>query len=311
MLNVFDVLRNIIAEKKIILPDFFLIKNLTGYHQCFISSSKLEKLLPDLIKSLVDVHQKKLRGRLHLIKENNCLILRVNSIVIFSFDDECEFVFSYSEIKYLEQCKAETVEQLIESLELNCNQTGSKQSWKWQWISANSNKSNVINIIPVNARLKAGFHADYYVFYPFLDSELHTVIDALSNSKLRVLLADDSTVSLLTTKAMIENLGAHVTSAADGKQALDICHKCEFDIIILDEKMPEMFGSDVLLELKSHFLNRNSLKAILSGVTNKEEIDSFIHKGADLHLDKPVTKLKLQKLLEISQQRKFDATQKI
>ncbi|WP_213609459.1 response regulator [Pseudoalteromonas sp.] len=306
MLNIFDVIRNIIAEQKIILPSFFYIKNLSGYHQCLLHPSKLEKLLPGLSEALVNAHKKDIRGHLCLVKKNNSLVLKINSIVIFNFDEECEFVSPYSAVESQQQCEVETVDELIEVLELNCNQAYSGQDWKWQWVDMNSNKLNVVNIIPVNTKLNADFHADYYAFYPFLDSEIQTVISSLSSSMLNVLLADDSTVSLLTTKAMIENIGAHVTTAENGMQALAICQKEDFDVIILDEKMPEMFGSDVFFNMKSNNLNSKSLKAILSGVTNKKEVDGFINKGADIHLDKPVTKLKLQKLLEISKQKKFD-----
>lgn len=311
MLNIFDVIRNIIAEHKIILPNFFYIKNLTGYHQCLLDTQKLEKLLPELSESLLQTHKKNAAGCLHFIIENDCLTLQVSSETIYSFSNDCEFVSPYVPTESLEYCEVETVDELVAKLESYSNQTHEEKKWEWQWFNCSVDKPNIVKIIPVNAKLHADFHADYYIFYPFLDSEIETILSSLATPKLNVFLADDSTVSLLTTKAMIENLGARVTTAADGKQALDMCRKCEFDVIILDEKMPKMFGSDVLVELKSNLLNRNSLKAILSGVTNKEEVESFILKGANVHLDKPVTKLKLQKLLAMTQQTKFSATQHI
>ena len=71
--------------------------------------------------------------------------------------------------------------------------------------------------------------------------------DAANNKQLRVynknvLLVEDNIVNQKVTKILLEKLGLQVTIANNGQQALDICHKEVFDIILMDIQMPIMDG---------------------------------------------------------------------
>jgi CheY-like chemotaxis protein len=70
--------------------------------------------------------------------------------------------------------------------------------------------------------------------------------DAPSPSMLkgvRVLIAEASAANRLLARTMIEQLGGEVSEAPDGPQAVEAAAAAAFDIILLDERMPELDGA--------------------------------------------------------------------
>lgn len=67
----------------------------------------------------------------------------------------------------------------------------------------------------------------------------------------RVLAADDEPAVLSTWARYFTRLGASVTTAADGAEALELIRAHDFDAVILDLKMPRVTGWDVLLAVRS------------------------------------------------------------
>jgi PAS domain S-box-containing protein len=55
---------------------------------------------------------------------------------------------------------------------------------------------------------------------------------------LRVLLVDDSEVSLVVGGALLEQLGASVTTAGDGEAAVEAARSAPFDVVLMDRHLP-------------------------------------------------------------------------
>ncbi len=66
----------------------------------------------------------------------------------------------------------------------------------------------------------------------------------------RLLIADDEEKIRRIIKKYAEFEGYEIEEAEDGMQALDICRKKEFDLIILDVMMPELDGFSTCKEIK-------------------------------------------------------------
>jgi two-component system, response regulator PdtaR len=67
----------------------------------------------------------------------------------------------------------------------------------------------------------------------------------LSDSPLRILIADDEPIIRLDLKKMLQDLGYDVVAeAGDGAKALELARSLRPDVVILDIKMPEMDGID-------------------------------------------------------------------
>jgi CheY-like chemotaxis protein len=69
--------------------------------------------------------------------------------------------------------------------------------------------------------------------------------------RLAVLVVDDDSLVLMNTAAMLEDLGHEVMEATSGEQALRILRRAgEVDVIITDQLMPGMTGTQLMAEVR-------------------------------------------------------------
>jgi DNA-binding NtrC family response regulator len=71
-------------------------------------------------------------------------------------------------------------------------------------------------------------------------------------AKNRILVVDDEEALRIVLSAELEGEGYQVASAADGQDAINILATKEFDLILLDIKMPNVDGFEVLKYCKEH-----------------------------------------------------------
>ena len=71
-------------------------------------------------------------------------------------------------------------------------------------------------------------------------------------AKNRILVADDEEALRTVLSSELEGEGYNVKSAADGQEAITLLQKNEFDLILLDIKMPNVDGFEVLKFVKDH-----------------------------------------------------------
>ncbi|MFA5329066.1 MAG: PAS domain S-box protein [Prolixibacteraceae bacterium] len=125
----------------------------------------------------------------------------------------------------------------------------------------------------------------------------------------KILIVDDNTFYLSLLKTILREVDAEVYMASSGKDALDLIHKNDFALAVLDIQMPEMDG----FELAGHIRNlkyRDLLPIIFLTAYFSDEIQMFkgYDNGAIDYLTKPVTKnifaSKVKIFLELDQQKK-------
>jgi len=73
----------------------------------------------------------------------------------------------------------------------------------------------------------------------------------MGTTKGHVLVVDDEAYVRETVRAVLEKTGFAVTTAEDGPEALELVDHREYDVILLDLRMPGMDGMDVFRELKN------------------------------------------------------------
>jgi two-component system response regulator (stage 0 sporulation protein F) len=69
----------------------------------------------------------------------------------------------------------------------------------------------------------------------------------------KILVADDEMSIRLLYSEELKEEGYDVVTAANGKEALEIVGREPLDLVILDIKMPEMSGIEVLRQIKEKF----------------------------------------------------------
>ena len=107
---------------------------------------------------------------------------------------------------------------------------------------------------------------------------------------IKVLLVDDEVDFVNTLGQRLKMRELIVDAVYDGEQALSYIKKTEPDVIVLDLKMPGLYGIEVLREIKK--FNRHIQVIVLTGHgTEKDEEDArklggfdFLRKPADIDL---------------------------
>jgi len=111
-----------------------------------------------------------------------------------------------------------------------------------------------------------------------------------------VLIVDDDEFLAETFKVMLEDAGFYVETAATGGQALLRASQMDFDMAILDLKLPDTTGSELSKRLKDR--NSDINVVLLTGNTEMLENMDPSQIGTDEVLLKPVTPDELLKITE-------------
>lgn len=102
----------------------------------------------------------------------------------------------------------------------------------------------------------------------------------------RILVADDEANIRLLLEAVLTEEGHEVIAVATGREAVRKIIKDDYDLIILDIKMPDMNGLEVVQRIRE--LNRTTPVIICSAFKHLE--DDYVIKtgGVAAYLTKPV-----------------------
>jgi PAS domain S-box-containing protein len=109
--------------------------------------------------------------------------------------------------------------------------------------------------------------------------------------KLKVLAVDDDRLVLFNTVAMLEDLGHEVVEAGSGAEALELLAQQSFDLVITDQSMPKMSGTELMDAIAR---NWPGTKMILA--TGYAELPGGIEVKVP-RLGKPFTEHDLKKVL--------------
>jgi len=66
----------------------------------------------------------------------------------------------------------------------------------------------------------------------------------------RILLVDDNAMGLAARRSVLEELGHKVVTCGAPQDALELCGKQRFDVVVTDYKMPKMNGLEFIGRLK-------------------------------------------------------------
>ncbi len=122
--------------------------------------------------------------------------------------------------------------------------------------------------------------------------------------KYRILLTDDDDEFRSILSVWLRDEGFAVTEACCGNEAIALMHSAEFDVIILDIKMPNGSGVDVMRFINRH---RPGLHvAVLTGFLDLELAHECQSLGAAFTLRKPYDLQELSIILEYFQKLSAD-----
>lgn len=123
---------------------------------------------------------------------------------------------------------------------------------------------------------------------------------AQAEKPLRILVADDSEINRELAMELLRTRGHSTVGVSDGRQVIEALKKQRFDVVLMDEEMPEMGGIEATLAIRKAELSSGRHQAIigLSGNVTKEDEEESLKAGMDGFLSKPFDMHKLFQTLE-------------
>ncbi len=102
------------------------------------------------------------------------------------------------------------------------------------------------------------------------------------------LVPDDDPIIRTLASAALSRLGFEVTSAADGRKALDHAHSVAFDLVVLDVQMPGLDGFEVCQALRALPAYRLTPILMATGLDDNASIERAFDAGASDFVAKPL-----------------------
>jgi ATP-dependent Lon protease len=99
----------------------------------------------------------------------------------------------------------------------------------------------------------------------------------------RILLVDDNSLGLVARRSVLQELGHRVFTSPNAAEALELCSKHNFDVVVTDYKMPKMNGIELIARLRK--LHPGTSVILISGFADTLGLDEA-STGADVVLQK-------------------------
>lgn len=115
----------------------------------------------------------------------------------------------------------------------------------------------------------------------------------------KVLVADDNPINLTVAEGLVKTYGLIAEKASGGAEAIELCMKNQYDIIFMDQMMPEVDGIKAMNEIRkiSDFYEKECKIIVLTADAMAGVRDRLMNEGFDEYLCKPLELHRLESLL--------------
>ncbi len=124
---------------------------------------------------------------------------------------------------------------------------------------------------------------------------------------IRILLAEDNLVNQKVAERILQKRGWDVVTANNGKEALDAVSKARFDIVLMDDIMPEMTGVEAVKIIRNEEKQTGLHLPIIAMTANAMmgDREKYLAGGMDGYVSKPIDRDQLFKeIINLVKQRK-------
>jgi DNA-binding response OmpR family regulator len=111
-----------------------------------------------------------------------------------------------------------------------------------------------------------------------------------------ILVVDDDKSILRTFSRILQKNGYEIDVAETGKEAMQKADSRHYDLALVDIRLPDMDGTDLLAQMKKQL--QNTIKIMITGFPSIETGVKALDEGADAYLVKPVNPEELLMLIE-------------
>jgi len=116
---------------------------------------------------------------------------------------------------------------------------------------------------------------------------------------LRILLAEDNPVNQRLGVRLLEKMGCRTDLASNGQEAVEMARRSEYDLILMDCRMPEMDGFRATREIRRG--ENGSARVPIVAMTAHAVVgarEECLNAGMDDYITKPVLREELERVLQ-------------
>ena len=114
-----------------------------------------------------------------------------------------------------------------------------------------------------------------------------------------ILIVDDTKINLTVAMNLLKNTGMQIDTATGGAQAVNLAEKNAYDIILMDQRMPEIDGTEALHRIRATEGGKSSFAPVIcltaDAVVGAKE--RYLSEGFSDYLTKPIDSYELEKML--------------
>ena len=165
--------------------------------------------------------------------------------------------------------------------------------------------SELIRLLGGKLQVKSEF-GDGSEFYFSIPIEIAKEIESKSNFDNKrhfvgnILLVEDNKTNQILMKIVLDELDLRYDVANDGLEAIECFKQNKYDVILMDENMPNMNGIEAtkkILAIENQNLLSHTPIIALTANALKGDRETFLEAGMDEYLSKPLDTEKLRKVL--------------
>lgn len=119
------------------------------------------------------------------------------------------------------------------------------------------------------------------------------------NARLLLAVVDDDADTLSVLAEVIADCGCDVVRFSASQSAADFLRSKRVDGVVLDSKMPQIDGGALAQIIRRSRVNAKVPIAMVTGFSDTQAMRSAFSTGISLFLSKPVSRLQVQKLIEV------------
>lgn len=228
--------------------------------------------------------------------------------------DDANFLTIYLRAFAIDVVKAnildETVYEGVDALYIIADQSDS--SWMLK-LGTYAKKTSVVLLLDEHEKLqtKLTHIVDEVVRKPLLSSSFSKHLnkmyhieeipkeDALDlKDRTTALVVEDNLINQRLIKILLQEYSIAVHTAANGNEAVKLCEQNSFDIIFMDIDMPEKNGIIATQEIKDTLKPHKNMPIVaLTAMAMEGDKEMLLREGLDDYISKPLTREKLENIL--------------
>ena len=140
---------------------------------------------------------------------------------------------------------------------------------------------------------------DFQVRYDDIAQEDRAYRESFHAPDGRILVVDDTRMNITVVERLLQHTQLHIDTAESGLEAIALCEKNRYDLILMDQRMPHMDGTEALSRIRKgkNSLNVDTPFICLTADAVMGARERYLAEGFMEYLTKPINSQALEKML--------------